>query len=203
MKMHYGNNQNFIPILRIVIQKSIRKPSNKAAPDAWMRKWPHFGIGGGPLYCCKDFHREIVAQPLLSLVIIINGLIKLGSSLRVKRVFHREYLSHIARNTSSPGTAFSSPEYSSAKRLWATSPHFFSISDSNGLRLRSAASATSARSSTGREAISFKRSSVFIGSPVCRRKGPLPYPSITITEWSPMLILRGEPIRETLSPRIE
>lgn len=30
-----------------------------------------------------------------------------------------------------------------------------------------------------------------------------PYPSITITEWSPMFILRGEPMRETLSPRIE
>lgn len=72
MKMHHGNNQNFIPILRIVIQNSIRKSSDKTAPNAGMRKGPHFGIGGGPLYCRKDFHREIVAQSLLSLVIILN-----------------------------------------------------------------------------------------------------------------------------------
>ena len=71
------------------------------------------------------------------------------ASRRVRRPGHRPERSLIRARTSSPGTALTRPERSSASRASATSAQALSISGSGTFRVRRRESTTATRSSTG------------------------------------------------------
>ncbi len=159
VKVHYGKYEN--PFRLFGVQNSIRKSSCHASPNILSQGHPGFGISNNSIDWWIYLNCEVVSQSLGAIFIVIDGLVELHFCLGVKWIFHGEKRFQILLNTSSPGTALTSPDRSSAIRRFAIAAHFLSMSESGGFRLLRMESTTIALSSTGSEIASSIKSFVF------------------------------------------
>lgn len=156
MQVHHGQDVYDFVLFRI--QNSVWESSHQRTPHIIFNDRPSFRTRKSSINSRINFNCKIVPQTSLTFFLVFNGLNKFRFCFWMEGVFHEENLFEIFLNTSSPGTAWTCPERSSAKRSLATATHFLSISDSGGLRLFKSESTTMALPSTGSDMASAIRS---------------------------------------------